>query len=478
MEKNICEKCGYEIINSSLVCPNCGYKKGEFDAVSDNEIDAIIDSVIDDALENVDSKIININEDQKFISIDSLDSMIYRINDKCINCGQCRKTCENKANIRYDLNKCKKPICIDCGQCIISCPSKALCIKEDYREVKDILDANEKVVVAVVTPEIQLMIKELYGEDELKYVEGLKKIGFDYIFNGKFGCELYSMELVEELVERINRKEELPIFSSSCPSWIKYTEIYHPELIKNISTCKNPLVMQCEAIKNYFSKEKGFDKEKIVTVGITTCYAKKRECKEYNYGIDYVLLGKEIEKLFEEMDIKIESLIGKEYDKMLSCGSNETALFCYSGGETYSIIKKLYNKITNISNNDISILDVLKNNEHIKEIKIPVGIYEIKILVVNQMKYLEQVLEDNKYKEYHYIEIMNCNDGCVGSTLELMDSEIKNKLFDSIKSKCVNIKNDEINDLYKKLLNKPYSPESIGLLHTMYSDKSGMLNNK
>lgn len=480
MEKTICENCGNEIESiNSLVCPKCGYKRSNIEIESDNEIDAVIDSIIDDVLENRNSKIINKNEEQKMVSIDSLDSILYRNNEKCLNCGQCKKICENKVNISYDLNKCKKPICIECGQCVINCPSGALYVKEDYKEVKEIMDANEKLVVAIVSPEVKLMMNNLFGKGEnieYKFVEALKKSGFDYIFDGSFGCDLYIKELAGELVHKINNRRELPIFSSSCPSWIKYAEIYHPEILENISTCKDPLVMHCEAIKKYFSNEKGFDREKIITVGITTCTAKKMESREYD-SLDYVLSDKEIIKLFEDLEIKIDSLNEKEYDKLLSEGSIESSLFSFSGGETYSAIKELYKIMANTYYDNKLIFDTLDNND-IKEVKIPVGNYEIRILVVNKMKNLEKVLDSDYYKKFHYIEVMNCNDGCVGSRIELDDLKTKKQLIDTFKEKKSNNVNEELDKLYKVLLIKPFSEESRNLLHTNYSDKSSQLNNK
>ena len=83
-------------------------------------LDAIIDSVVDAALEIKVDKIINDKEEDKKVRISSNNHAIGRIPEKCINCGQCKKTCENIVNLRYDLNKCKEPICIGCGRCILN----------------------------------------------------------------------------------------------------------------------------------------------------------------------------------------------------------------------------------------------------------------------------------------------------------------------------------------------------------------------
>ena len=114
--------------------------------ISPEEINAVIDSVVDNILDNTSEGIVNDVEEDKRIRISDNNNCIMRIMEKCINCGQCKKTCENTVGLRYDLNKCKEPICLGCGQCILNCPTGALVPKYEYREIKSILDANEKIV--------------------------------------------------------------------------------------------------------------------------------------------------------------------------------------------------------------------------------------------------------------------------------------------------------------------------------------------
>ena len=86
-----------------------------------------------------------------------------QLKEKCINCGQCKKTCENIVNISYDLNKCNEPICIGCGQCVLNCPTGAMIPKYSYREVMDIIEANSKIVVALISPAVKVSIGELFN---------------------------------------------------------------------------------------------------------------------------------------------------------------------------------------------------------------------------------------------------------------------------------------------------------------------------
>lgn len=47
-----------------------------------------------------------------------------------------------------------------------------------------------------------------------------------------------------ELVNRIKQNKNLPLFTSCCPAWVKYAELFYPELLSNISTCKSQF--QCK----------------------------------------------------------------------------------------------------------------------------------------------------------------------------------------------------------------------------------------
>ena len=172
MKKYICNKCGYiteeDEYNEEYVCPICSAKSDEFkliedDGLADGEIDAVIESVVEEVMDEAESGIVNTVEEDKKIRISDTNPSITRILEKCINCGQCKKTCEKIVNLRYDLNKCEEPICLGCGQCILNCPTGALVPKYAYKEVKQIMDANEKIVVAIISPAVRVSIGEAFG---------------------------------------------------------------------------------------------------------------------------------------------------------------------------------------------------------------------------------------------------------------------------------------------------------------------------
>lgn len=503
MKKYVCRVCGYieetDSLSESYVCPMCGVDKSNFDELNDSfsdlEIDAVIDSVIEETFEEKINRIINNEEEDKRVRISENNHCINRINEKCINCGQCRKTCENIVNISYDLNKCREPICIGCGQCILNCPTGALIPKYEYREVKNIIDLNEKIVVALISPAVRVSIGEMFEMEsgvncEKKLVSALKKLGFDYVFDTAFGADLTILEEVAEFAERLKNKDRLPQFTSCCPAWVKYAEVYHPEILEHVSSCKSPIGMQCAIIKNYFAEKKGFEPSKIVTVAITPCTSKKLEAKEYTLNIDHVLTASELSILLKEENIHLNSLEDMEYDSIMGESSGGGVIFGATGGVCESAIRTLYRIITkkNLHLDELSFKN-LRGFDGIKEAKIKIGDYELRVAVVQQMENLEKLLEKNRYKKYHFIEVMNCKGGCVGGGGQPLGAipkldEIKNKraegLYNIDKSRAVRSAHDnkELKQLYKEYLKQPLSEVSLKLLHTSYSDKSNLLNDK
>lgn len=48
------------------------------------------------------------------------------------------------------------------------------------------------------------------------------------------------MEEGSELVNRVSSGENLPMFTSCCPAWVKYIEQTYPQLLNHLSSCRSP----------------------------------------------------------------------------------------------------------------------------------------------------------------------------------------------------------------------------------------------
>ena len=294
------------------------------------------------------------------------------------------------------------------------------------------------------------------------------------------------MEEATELVNRLKSKKNLPMFTSCCPSWVKYMEIYHPNLLNHLSTCKSPIGMQAATINSYFILYKDIPKNKIINVMVAPCTAKKYEInREEITDMDYVITTRELAMMLRECEIDFKSLEESEFDVLLGGGSGAGDIFGTSGGVMESALRCAYHIITN-EDAPANFYDLtsVRGNTAIKEAKIRMGDYNLNICAVFGMPNLEKVLKD--MNKYDFIEVMNCPLGCVGGggqplgiISKVTDTRIKrsNGLYNIDKDKKIRVcyKNPDIINLYRAYLDKPGSSKSIKLLHTYFKDKSDIL---
>lgn len=433
---------------------------------------------------------------------------IEKDDDKCIECGYCVKACRDEVTVAkmYDINKTKKPICIHCGQCANLCPTEAVHERLDYLKVKNELERKDIVKTISIAPAVRVAIGEAFslgeGNYEGKIVSGLKKIGFDYVFDITFGADLTIMEEAMELVNRIKNKGILPMFTSCCPAWVQYAEIFYPEFLPNLSSCKSPITMQSTMIKTYFSEKEKIDVSKILNVVVAPCTAKKKEVKrkEINRasdyfkisGIndtDYVLTTRELISLLNESNIDFNSLPSKEFSSPLGKGSSAGLLFGKTGGVMEAALRTAYYFLNGKDLEEDAIkFDEVRGIEGVREATLDLGKETLRVAIVNGMKYAVPLLEKIKKKEvdYDFIEVMSCSYGCVGGggepKLTLLEmKERKKRRLESIEKEDKTAKirlchqNPEIKEIYEKFLETPSSKKAKQLLHTSFTDKSYLL---
>lgn len=425
----------------------------------------------------------------KAVRIDEDNSSIKRVKERCIDCGRCKTICRDVVGISYD-KKCKEAVCINCGQCILNCPVGALVPKYDYKRVLDYLHDTEKLVTISVAPAVRTSIGEGFGLEpgiflEKELVGALKEVGFDYVFDVTFGADMTVMEEAYELVDRLKNKKTLPIFTSCCPSWVKYLEIYHPDKLSHLSTVKSPIGIQSSVINTYFLKMMNIPKEKIVNVVVAPCTAKKYEIKRTELGMDICLTTSELVLLLKESNIDIKKVKPKEFDSLLSKGSGAGLIFGRSGGVLESVLRCANYIITGKD----KIIDSLALEENkkcgtINKAMINIGTYKLRVASIQGMKSVEEVLKD--LDSYDFIEVMNCPLGCVSgggqvlNTISKMD-EINKKRAESLEEDDKNnsirfcYKNPDVINIYKTYLDYPNSPKALKLIHTKFKDRSSIL---
>ncbi len=444
------------------------------------------------------------------VAIDSDNVSIMRNEELCVKCGLCKNICEEKISVHgfYSLEETgDNAICINCGQCANVCPTNSITERYEYNDVKNAILDDNKIVIVSTSPSVRVSLGEAFGMEAGEFVEGkmvaiLRKLGFDYILNTNFAADLTIMEEANELIERINKNQNLPQFTSCCPAWVKYVETFYPEYIDNLSTAKSPIGMQGATIKTYFAKNKNINPKNIVNVALTPCTAKKFEIRREELSdagkylgiedmkdMDYVITTRELSKWAKEMNIDFKSLDDEPYDTLMSNASGGGILFGNSGGVMEAALRTAYKELTNEDPKDL-LLDYkpVRGFDGIKEGSIDINGINIKYAVIsttsNAKKFIEKI--KNTGEKYHFIEVMTCPGGCIGGggqPKEFLNSDVNvhekrmKGLYD--RDKTVELKssyeNPEIIDLYNNFYGKPLSELAEKLLHTEYIDRSSDL---
>ena len=98
--------------------------------------------------------------------------------------------------------------CALCGQCVTHCPTGALRERDDTERAFEAIANPKKVTLIQVAPAVRASWGEEFGLDpEVATVErlaaGLRRVGFEYVFDTDFSADLTIMEEGSELLERM-----------------------------------------------------------------------------------------------------------------------------------------------------------------------------------------------------------------------------------------------------------------------------------
>lgn len=372
--------------------------------------------------------------------IDLSSPCIVRDPNKCILCGDCVRTCaEIQAVGAIDFahrgsklevtpafgKKLADTDCVGCGQCRVVCPTGAITVRTNVTEVWDaIADPNIRVV-AQIAPAVRLAVGDKFGLPKGtnamgKLVAAMRIMGFDAVYDTNFGADLTIVEESKELAERLEKNENLPLFTSCCPGWVKFCETKYPEFAGNISSCRSPQGMFSAVVKDYFEEADKEEGKKTFVVSVMPCTAKKAEIKrpdnftDGRQDTDSVLTTIEIIRMIRQAGIKFEELEGEAPDMPFGVASGAASIFGVTGGVTEAVLRHLSEQKGHQIISQISFSGV-RGDDGLKETSIKLGDRDVKIAIVNGLANAADLLEKIKSGEAHYdfVEVMACRRGCI-----------------------------------------------------------------
>ncbi|MDR3275642.1 MAG: [FeFe] hydrogenase, group A [Treponema sp.] len=459
------------------------------------------------------------------LPIDDSNPSIVLNPEKCIRCGRCVKVCQEMQNVwaleflgrgikgkiasAADAPLGESP-CIKCGQCAAHCPVGAIYERDDTAKVWAALQNPETHPVVQIAPAVRVALAEEFGLPPgtvftKKIYAALRRLGFKTVFDTNFSADLTIMEEGTELVKRLTamaasgRGSVIPLITSCCPAWVDYMEKYYADMIPNFSTAKSPQQMMGAMIKAYWAGKAGLDPQKVYSVSVMPCTAKKWEAHRNDdmksagagWDVDIAITTRELARMIKQAGIDILNLSDEDADSPLGPYTGAGTIFGVTGGVMEAAVRSAYYLVTKKELADVNFKPV-RGLEGVKEAEVDFGIAingnttKIRIAVAHQMGNIAAVLDKIRAAQkagqeppYHFVEVMACRGGCVsgggqpyGCVDDVRSLRAKGLYEDDQKSsyRCSH-QNPFINQVYQEFLGEPNGHKAHELLHTMYTER-------
>ena len=453
-----------------------------------------------------DMNINNMPFQQSFEKRDwDLNFPLIRDAGKCIKCMRCVQICDKVQgmNIWDIVNTGKRTSvgvshsrtitqsdCVLCGQCITHCPTGALRERDDVNKLMDAVHDPEKIVVVQVAPAVRSAWGEGLGlpeelATEKRMAAAVRALGVDYVFDTSFSADMTIMEESNELIARMTQRDQYkwPMFTSCCPGWVRFVKGRYPELTENLSTVKSPQQIFGAMTKTYFAEQVlNVDPERIFSVSIMPCIAKKEECAIPNINdsgagmdVDMVLTTREFDRVLRSELITPINLEEEEFDSPLGIASGAGVIFGATGGVMEAALRTAY-YIINGENPKPDAFQMVRGLDGVKEASLEIGGIPVRAAVVSGLANTKRLLERIKAGacEYDFVEVMACPGGCAGGGgqpitegCEMAGSRgAKLYALDQKNPLRFSHENPSVLEAYHEYFEKPFSHRAHELLHT------------
>lgn len=211
--------------------------------------------------------------------------MVRVIEDKCIGCNACIRTCPVVTANRYDgtVVHVNNEACIQCGECIKHCPHGAREYIDDIDRLFDDLSKGKKISL-IVAPAIKTAMDGKWRH----VLQWLKSKGVKEVYDTAFGADICTYMHLEYLKQHPDAK----VVSQPCAAIVNYVEKHKPEMIPHMSPIHSPMMCAAIYVKKYLN-------DTNTLVGLSPCIAKGDEFANtgvISYNVTFKKLNDYLEK--------------------------------------------------------------------------------------------------------------------------------------------------------------------------------------
>ncbi|MFW0860172.1 MAG: [FeFe] hydrogenase, group A [Dehalococcoidia bacterium] len=442
------------------------------------------------------------------LPMDESSPYFYRDPNKCVLCGNCVRECgeiQNVGALDFAYRGAEiqvmpafgKPMpeteCVGCGQCIQVCPTAAITIKYQTDAVWAALKDPNKRVIVQTAPAVRVALAEEFGGKPGtiitgKMVAALRRLGFDQIYDTTFSADLTVMEETTEFLHRLEKGENIPLFTSCCPAWVNYVEYFHPDLLNQLSTCRSPQQMMGALLKKFYAKQQGLSPQDIFVVSVMPCTAKKSEAQRPEFrtqgiaDVDAVISTPELVQMIrEKIGFAFNILEDDCYDSPFGFGSGAGVGFGSSGGVSAAVIRTVLYKLSGGKPPLDYAFTPVEGFPNTTEAVLSVGDKTIRIAMVRTLGAANKLIEALRAGEvcYHLVEVMACPAGCISGGGQPLINNIQARQERAQALQGVDQQqrvrtvqdNPFIDEIYRQWLEKPGSHVAHHDLHTTYTPR-------
>ena len=310
--------------------------------------------------------------------------------DKCKGCTACLKRCPTEAiRVREGRATINSARCIDCGECIRVCSNRAK--KATHDPLSDMSDF--KVTVALPAPALYGQFDNMTSIDYI--IDGLYKMGFDYVFEVACAAEMVSA-YTRMYLNRPDVKK--PVISSACPVITRIIGMNFPFLTENLMPILPPIEVAAKLARDKAKSEHPeLDPSEIGVFFISPCPAKVSYVKNGFAGdknnVDRVLSVRDV--YFKLLDV----MKREEYPEKMSASGMVGIGWASTGGESSAVFNERYLAADGIE---------------------------------NCIRVLEQI-DNEDFTDLDFIELNACSGGCVGGAMTVANAYIAQARLQSLK---------------------------------------------